>query len=860
MSENKQMKEEKKIRTKLYTAVLNGNVANLKKLLTSDKINYKEHINDLYEEDRVEKSLLYIASEKRDIQCLTELIKHGADLNITSSNKKTPLYIAAEKGGIQCLTELIKHGADLNITSSNKKTPLYIAAEKGNKECLILLLDKGADKDKGGPYEATPAFIAALKKHQNCLTELIKRGAPVKRRDTIFEIEGTVANDLHKAIDSGDAENLKSLINDNDLSEIINKRDATGKTVFHLAVEKNRKQCLDLLIESVPDEKKPTVIDKPNVYGYTPLYIAAILKNDCFALLKENVANFSKTLYSAALEGQKECLQNFIQEDINFGYKAYKRCSKTDAQANGENNSNRSGPGEDEAQTRLMEDHSTDASETRCFKCYIKEDDLKCTDYDEGETQCLKCFIEEDGDCLVHEHDDPCSNSLIEEIFAHVNEPVNFINHVFDSTSVDIEKSKMNKEKIYRVDFKMFLPKRDTDRGQMHVFACLLKAMNNEEEISVLNNIFCQIFLEAKLKTRTLFWILLFRLFIWYAYFACVVLYTAVVLNIFEFASVHLILISTMGIFLLIRILLQINQILLLLEKRQSGIYSGWTIVKSVLVIVSVIFTMFYLIVTASFTNNMIHDNEISTLSRMMAIIIIILHNIEFIMIHLKFTTVSQYYSMFLIVLYKTLKAIVFLFLPISCFIIIFHIQFLYNSEFSTFFRSLVKTIVLMTGEFEYEKTLQDECNLTASSADRSNLELFYVRFIFLAFIILVNLVLLNLIIGLSVDNVARAKKAGNAVSIRQKAEFCIQVENFLRYVKKKSGVQWIKNLAGFVEKHAKVESPYEMKRSKIYVFRQKTFDSLDEFVRNANLSKQQNDLFTLVYNSSGTSQDEKKK
>ena len=97
-------------------------------------------------------------------------------------------------------------------------------------------------------------------------------------------------------------------------------------------------------------------------------------------------------------------------------------------------------------------------------------------------------------------------------------------------------------------------------------------------------------------------------------------------------------------------------QILLLLEKRQSGIYSGWTIVKSVLVIVSVIFTMFYLIVTASFTNNMIHDNEISTLSRMMAIIIIILHNIEFIMIHLKFTTVSQYYSMFLIVLYKTLK------------------------------------------------------------------------------------------------------------------------------------------------------------------------------------------------------------
>ncbi|KAJ3647043.1 hypothetical protein Zmor_024591 [Zophobas morio] len=835
--EEEEKEEEKRITSSgslLYKAVLNGNIDELKKLLIRD---YKEHINDLYEDfstqkDRMEKSLLYIASEKGDIPCLTELIKHGADLN---------------------------------ISSSNKKTPLYIAAEKGNKECLILLLDKGADKDKGGPYEATPAFIAALKKHQNCLTELIKRGAPVKRRDTIFEKEDTVANDLRKAIDSGDAENLKNLIEDTDLSEIISKRDATGKTVFHHAVEKNRKQCLDLLIKSVSDEKKPTVIDKPNVYGHTPLYVAAILKNDCFALLKENGANFSKALYSAVLEGHKECLQNFIQEDIDFGYKAYKRCSKTDARANGENNSNRSGHGEDEAQTRLIEDHSTDASKTRCFKCCIKEDDLECTDYDEGETQCLKCFIEEDEDCLVHEHDDPGCNSLIEEIFTHVNEPVNFINHVFESTSVDIEKSKMNKEKIYRVDFKMFLPKRDTDRGQMHVFACLLKAMNNEEEISVLNNIFCQIFLKAKLKTRTLFWILLFRLFIWYAYFACVVLYTAVVLEIFEFASVQLIPISTMGIFLLIRFLLQINQILLLLENRQSGIYSRWTIAKSVLVIVSVIFTIFYLILTILFMNTTILGHEISTLSKMLAIIIIILHNIEFIMIHLKFTLFSHYYSMFLMVLLKTLKAIGFFILPISCFIIIFRLQFGHYSEFSTLFRTFVKTIVLMTGEFEYENTLHNElANVTKSSSARlleasRNLESFYVRFLFLAFILLVNLVLLNLIIGLSVDNVARAKKAGNAVSIHQKAEFCIQVENFLRYVKKKCGVQWIKNLAGFVEKHAKVESPYEMKRSETDVFRQKTFDSLDELVRNANLSKQPNDLSTLLYNSSGTSKQAKK-
>ena len=202
---------------------------------------------------------------------------------------------------------------------------------------------------------------------------------------------------------------------------------------------------------------------------------------------------------------------------------------------------------------------------------------------------------------------------------------------------------------------------------------------------------------------------------------------------------------------------------------------------------------------------------------------------------------------MFLMVLLKTLKvrrymcllkpatkfsfqAIGFFILPISCFIIIFRIQFGHYSEFSTLFRTFVKTIVLMTGEFEYENTLHNElANVTKSSSARlleasRNLESFYVRFLFLAFILLVNLVLLNLIIGLSVNNVAMAKKTGNAVSIRQKAEFCIEVEDFLEYVRRRCCVKWIQNVAKIMEKYSRIESPYKMQRSKFAPLRQKTF------------------------------------
>ncbi|XP_063903544.1 transient receptor potential channel pyrexia-like [Zophobas morio] len=890
MDESMNMEEKQKF----LNAVLQGNVDELEKLLSSDYYKNNKHIIDDQYEDisshnivKKKKTLPYTALEKCDpaLEDLTSPLNR-VELDSVGFNKrtknednsqkrdkitKTLLYIALEKGDASCLIKLIKNGANLNITSSNQKTPLYIAAEKGNKECLILLLDNGANINEGGPCGTTPGFIAALKKHQDCLNELMKRGALVKRGNTIFETNSTAQN-LQKTIKSDDVKSLGKLIQ-NEKEFFLNNignRDATGKTVFHLAVEKNRKDCLDLLIKFVSEmENHLDLIDKPNVYGHTPLYVAALLKNDCFALLKKHGANFSKASYSAAIEGEKECLENFIEEDIDLSYQGHKRClikDGSDVQVNKK-------PSSDEAQCFKcsIEDEQLiccyhDISNIRCFKCCNKGANLECNEHDGGETQCLKCFIDEDygsitdQDSLVHDHDDSGCNSLIEEIFAHVHEPVNFINHVFDSASVDIEKSKTNKEKIYKVDFKILLPKRDTDRGQMHVFACLLNAMNSEEKIGVLNHIFCQIFLAAKLKTRTLYWILKFRLFIWYAYFICVMLYTAAVLKIFEFSVDHKWLIGVTGIFLVIRFLVQMNQMRLLWSDHRSGIYSMWTTVNSVLVIASVMFTLFYLIVTASFTNSMIHDNQISTLTSISAIVIIVLHNIEFIMIHLKFTVVGQYYSMFLIVLYKTLKAIGFLFLPILCFIIIFHLQFLNYSEFSTIFRTFVKTIVLMTGEFEYENTLHNElANVTNSSSARlleasRNLESFYVRFLFLAFILLVNLVLLNLIIGLSVNNVAMAKKTGNAVSIRQKAEFCIEVEDFLEYVRRRCCVKWIQNVAKIMEKYSRIESPYKMQRSKFAPLRQKTFDSLDELVRNAKLSKKQNKLSVLLYNSSGTS------
>jgi hypothetical protein len=104
---------------------------------------------------------------------IIELIDMGADVNYFNQDGLTPLHLALQKGSIARVKLLLKHGANMNITSKNNevKTPTDIASElqlnlfslvdnvdnnESNKSKERLILFKGPDTQNFKTFTDNP--------------------------------------------------------------------------------------------------------------------------------------------------------------------------------------------------------------------------------------------------------------------------------------------------------------------------------------------------------------------------------------------------------------------------------------------------------------------------------------------------------------------------------------------------------------------------------------------------------------------------------------------------------------------------------------------------------------------------------
>ncbi|XP_031706904.1 ankyrin repeat domain-containing protein 53 [Anarrhichthys ocellatus] len=59
--------------------------------------------------------------------CLTYLLEHGADVNVTTDSGRTPLHLAASEGLLDCTETLMRAGADVLAQDNMGHTPLDVA-------------------------------------------------------------------------------------------------------------------------------------------------------------------------------------------------------------------------------------------------------------------------------------------------------------------------------------------------------------------------------------------------------------------------------------------------------------------------------------------------------------------------------------------------------------------------------------------------------------------------------------------------------------------------------------------------------------------------------------------------------------
>jgi ankyrin repeat protein len=82
---------------------------------------------------------LHAAARLGRLRVISNLLEHGAEVNVQNNYGETPLYLAALFRHGAVVVYLLKHGADAAMAKEDGNTPLHVAAAWGQAEAVDAL-------------------------------------------------------------------------------------------------------------------------------------------------------------------------------------------------------------------------------------------------------------------------------------------------------------------------------------------------------------------------------------------------------------------------------------------------------------------------------------------------------------------------------------------------------------------------------------------------------------------------------------------------------------------------------------------------------------------------------------------------
>jgi ankyrin repeat protein len=218
-----------------------------------------------------------------NLEIVTELVNHGADVNAKSSDSRTPLLIASSRYGAAPVVKfLLDHGANPSAHSPalvGEMTPLAEAAYGGDAVILRMLIARGADVKAAGP---NPLGFAIVSRCSNCIdllmgsadkkglslqalldspplndtravNSLLEHGADVNAKDP----DGNTLLMLVSACDDASVDTVKRLIAG---GADVNEKNPHGQMAIDFARARGKTAVVDLLVASgAKDSSSSTV-------------------------------------------------------------------------------------------------------------------------------------------------------------------------------------------------------------------------------------------------------------------------------------------------------------------------------------------------------------------------------------------------------------------------------------------------------------------------------------------------------------------------------------------------------------------------------------------------------------------------
>ncbi|NXI42514.1 RIPK4 kinase, partial [Galbula dea] len=318
---------------KLTEAILSGDTSKLMKILQPQDVDIVLDGNS---------SLLHLAVEAGQEECVKWLLLYNANPNLTNKKGSTPLHIAIEKK-VKSIVELIMaRKINVNAKDEDQWTALHFAAQNGDDFSTKMLLDKNASLNEVDFEGRAPIHIACQYGQENIVRIFLRRGVKVniKGKDdwvplhyaawqghlpivkllakqpgadvNVQTVDGRTS--LHLAAQRGHYRVARLLI---DLESDVNVRNALWQTALHVAAETGHTSTSRLLL------KHGAEIEATTAEGYTALQLASRGGHLATAkLLIEERANVlargpcnRTALHLAAENGHSEVVEELVSSE-----------------------------------------------------------------------------------------------------------------------------------------------------------------------------------------------------------------------------------------------------------------------------------------------------------------------------------------------------------------------------------------------------------------------------------------------------------------------------------------------------------------------------------------------------------------
>lgn len=191
----------------------------------------------------------------------------------------TPLMAALYKGNLEVMNYLIQMGANIESTDENGKTPLAWAIINRNKEAIDLLVKTGVNFEKLYNGTFSPVLIACSLNYPEIVEQLLSYGAKINPEDSNYN--GYICCAIYDSVEVAEllikknyplvvpeysqglifyaAENNSIKVGKLLIKNKIDINDTltySEETPLFVAVEKNNKEFVELLIDSGADITK----------------------------------------------------------------------------------------------------------------------------------------------------------------------------------------------------------------------------------------------------------------------------------------------------------------------------------------------------------------------------------------------------------------------------------------------------------------------------------------------------------------------------------------------------------------------------------------------------------------------------